>query len=112
MIYPGLGFIDFPDFNPAVDKAADAVKSAKEAADRADVLANTYKVEQKHWDKLARTERKFQKALGTLNKIYPESKRGLADELGGQIGILALLAALALIGSTALLHVWVNRDED
>jgi hypothetical protein len=102
-----LGFI--PDLNPAAAKLQAGATSAKTAAAKAQILADTYKVEKKHWDKLSRAEQKFQKAMNTLDMIYPEHKRGLADKLSKQVGIIALFAALALIGSTALLHIWVNR---
>jgi hypothetical protein len=109
MSYPGLGFFSVPNLNPTVSKLEKGVAGAKTAVTKAQAIADANKIEKRHWDKLAKTEQGFQKALNTLDMIYPEHKRGKLDKLDKQIGMLALLAALALIGSTALLHVWVNR---
>jgi len=107
MSYHGLG-ISFPDFNPAVDSATKAVRGAKVAIGKAQVAADKYQLQPKHWDKLSAAERKFQKALQIMDKVAPEHMRGISKKIGGQVGQLALLAALALIGSTLLLHVWVS----
>lgn len=109
MSYANLGFFDIPKLDPAVDKLEQSVKSAKIATDKAQRLVEANKIEKRHWDKLARAEQSFQKSLMLLDKVYPEHKRGMAEKYNKQLGMLALLASLALIGSTALLHVWVNR---
>lgn len=102
-------FQGLPDFNPAVDKLEQGVDTAKVATAKAQALAEANKIEKRHWDSLAKSEQSFQKSLLMLDKVYPEHKRGLSDRYSSQLGAIALLGALGLIGSTALLHVWVNK---
>ncbi len=111
MSYHGLGS-GLPDFNPAVDSALKTVRQAKVTIGKAQVFADKHQLEKKHWDKLGKAEQAFQRSLKLLDKVAPKHIVGMADKIGGQVGILALLAALGLIGSTLLLHVWVNRNQD
>jgi len=107
MSYHGLG-ASFPDFNPAVDSAIRVIRKTKVALGKAQTAADKYQLRKEHWDKLSSAEQKFQKTLQLMDKIAPEHVRGISKKIGGQVGQLALLAALALIGSTLLLHVWVS----
>lgn len=106
-----FGFFDVPKINadPALDKLESGVTMLKTSTAKADVLLEKHKIDKEKWDKLARAEAAFQKALNDVDRIYPERNRGLADRMGKQIGTLALLGALFLIGSTMFLHVWVNK---
>lgn len=108
-----LGFLEVPKINadPVLEKLESGVASAKTGIAKADALLEANKLEKKHWDKLAQTEAAFQKALSNVDRIYPERKRGLANRMGHQMKILALLGALFMIGSTAFLHVWVSKND-
>jgi len=106
-----LGFLDIPkiNMNPALEKLESGVSRLKSGTEKADALLAANKLEKRHWDQVAKTEADFQKALNRVDRIFPESKRGMGKSFEKQMGLLALLAALGLIASTAFLHVWVNR---
>jgi hypothetical protein len=95
--------------DPAVAKLEVGVKKAKVAIDKAQVAADKYKVTQAHWDKLDRIDAGVQKTFTMMDMLLPEGSRGKGEKLGSQMALLAGLAALFLIGSTAALWFFTRE---
>ena len=110
MSYSYIGLI--PDLDPMVTKLEEGVKKAKIATAKAQIAADKYQLRQSHWDKLSRVEQSFQRSLRLIDKVAPQKMQGMSKKIGAQVGMLTAIAALGLIGSTLLLHVWVNSRRD
>jgi len=84
------------------------IKKAKASLAKAQISLQERQLTQKHWDKLASTEKKFQDTLAKLDFIYPEHKQGRLKILEKKMGLIVLFTALAVIGSTAALYFVYN----
>lgn len=91
------------DLNTPVDKLEQGVAKAKIALANADAAAQKNQIRPEHWDKLAQGEQAFLRSLTKIDEFIPMSSRGGFDILGSQIKVLAIFAAIFLIGSTATL---------
>jgi hypothetical protein len=96
----------------AAQTAEQKIIAARQGLTQLQATSEKYQLRPEHWKKLSRAEQKFDQSLKRIDKIFPEKYRGIGKEAEKTIGVMALLAALGLIGSTALVYVLANRNSD